>query len=298
MKKVKALLHIIFCVAVTAVFAQAGAAAGRNAAAAGDGDKIAVTTKLTVTSAVQNVLKQTYKSTVKGAVKNQTSETLTNIVITLNVKTNTLEKTGTLTLTIARIAANQTYTINSTADTGDNFETVVSLSATIAGGASFTLSNTVAAAPPPPSGSNNGNNGGGGNNSVGNNSGNGGVIGGVVTGVVIGLIIVCILVWYVNKKRRENEEAQARQARREALDEAVRQGTVVKVRHGRRSEYIPVAQQQPQVITVAPPQVNVTVNAPAQTTTPEKRILRCGFCGNDNYSDQLKCTACGATLRK
>jgi len=237
-----------FLILVAMIFASFAACSAVPVSAAGDETKIAVTEALKVTSAVQNIWQQTYKSTITGRIKNQTSEELTNIVITVNVKTNTLGNTGTLVLTITKIAANATHTINTVTDTEENFETVVSLSATINGGAPFTLSNTPTIVSSP------------------NNNGDGGNdwIYGVLGAIIIIAIPTVIVIYFVSKKKRERMMQQAAAAKR--------------------------AQQ-------AAPQV-IVVSAPSQPAAPQKKFVKCEFCGTVNDDTDLKCQNCGSALKR
>ncbi|MDR3263549.1 MAG: zinc ribbon domain-containing protein [Clostridiales bacterium] len=116
-----------------------GIGAGDSAAASGD---IGVVTAITVTSSKTSLTK--YDTTFAGKIKNNTDATLYDVKLTVNVKTNTLGTPGSYVITAASIASKQTYTINTTIETGDNFETVTSLSAQIGSGTSFAVANSSA----------------------------------------------------------------------------------------------------------------------------------------------------------
>ncbi|MDR3318106.1 MAG: zinc ribbon domain-containing protein [Clostridiales bacterium] len=122
------------------------AATAFTANAAGDGD-LQITEKLTVTSKVKNVLSQTYDSAFGGKIKNVSAEALSDITLTVSVKTKTLNQTGSFTITIPQIAAGKVYSINSTAESEANFEEITAVTARIGNGAEFTLSNATSTNP-------------------------------------------------------------------------------------------------------------------------------------------------------
>jgi len=147
-------------------------------------NKVLITQNFKITSSVQGIIKQTYKTTITGQIKNDNKTAYQDIVITLNVKTNNLGKTGQLFVNITALSAGQTYTINEVQDTDENFETVTSYSAT-ASGAALTLSLPLS-------------------------SRTDGLGGGVIAGIVIGIVAVIVIVFVIIKINADIKKGKRR----------------------------------------------------------------------------------------
>lgn len=104
-------------------------------------EEISVVKEITVSSSVQNVTLQTYNSKISGRIKNNTDHVLNNIVLRLQLKTNFLQHTGTVTINISTLNANAEYNIDKVFATTENFETVDKIEYQVDGSSFKTIDN-------------------------------------------------------------------------------------------------------------------------------------------------------------
>ncbi|MDR3293240.1 MAG: zinc ribbon domain-containing protein [Clostridiales bacterium] len=175
----------VFLIAV-GIFLSVSAGAKLESAAA-TVDDITVVTEIKVTSKKKVTLD--YESTFTGAIKNNTGAAITNVKLTIDVKTAVLGKVGSYTVTIASIGAGATHILNAATETSDNFETVTGVKAQIGTGASFSLRNVSGSTSnTPTTPSTGGGTGGDGDEPMG--------VGGII-GTILGVIVFLVILYFV-----------------------------------------------------------------------------------------------------